>query len=174
MQAPTSQPKHKYIEFLIFIAILGAFSSLVNDMYLPTMPSMMREFHTTPSATQLGLSMVMSGLGIGSAFWGSLSDRYGRKPILLLSLVIFAAGTAVAIFSPSIYFFCRLFQGIGGGGAMVLSYSIPADDYSGRDLAKVMAVVGAMNGIARPLRQRSEALWLILWAGGVYSLCSSL
>ncbi len=70
MQAPTSQPKHKYIEFLIFIAILGAFSSLVNDMYLPTMPSMMREFHTTPSATQLGLSMVMLGLGIGSAFWG--------------------------------------------------------------------------------------------------------
>lgn len=149
--APTN--RRQYTEFLIFIAILGAFSSLVNDMYLPTLPSMMREFHTTPSITQLGLSAVMAGLGIGSAIWGSLSDRYGRKPILLISLAIFAAGTAVSIFSPSIYFFivCRLFQGIGAGGAMVLSYSIPADRYTGRSLAGVMAVVGAINGIAPAL-----------------------
>lgn len=139
-----------YISFLIFIAILGAFSSLVNDMYLPTIPAMMREFHTTPSMTQLGLSMVMTGLGIGSVLWGSLSDRYGRRSMLLYSLALFAIGTAVAIFSPSIQFFiiCRLFQGIGAGGAMVLSYSIPADLYNGRQLARVMALVGAINGIA--------------------------
>ena len=153
MATPSAVSGHKYIELLVFIAILGAFSSLVNDMYLPTMPAMMREFHTTPSVTQLGLSMVMLGLGLGSVIWGSLSDRYGRKPILLISLGLFGVSTAVAIFSPSIYFFiiCRLFQGIGGGGAMVLSYSIPADDYSGRNLAKVMAVVGAMNGVAPAL-----------------------
>lgn len=153
MPNTTTTPRHSYIEFLVFIAILGAFSSLVNDMYLPTIPSMMREFHTTPSITQLGLSMVMLGLGIGSAVWGSLSDRYGRKPMLLISLALFGISTAVAIFSPTIYFFivCRLLQGIGAGGGMVLSYSIPADDYQGRDLAKVMAVVGAMNGVAPAL-----------------------
>ncbi len=66
MATPSAVSGHKYIEFLVFIAILGAFSSLVNDMYLPTMPAMMREFHTTPSVTQLGLSMVMLGLGLGS------------------------------------------------------------------------------------------------------------
>ncbi|MBD5358254.1 MAG: multidrug effflux MFS transporter [Bacteroides sp.] len=146
----TSQGKHSFLLFLIFIAILGAFSSLVNDMYLPTIPKMMREFHTTPSMTQMGLSMVMIGLGIGSVIWGSLSDHYGRKPILLLSLVIFGVGTAVSLFSESILFFiiCRLFQGIGAGGAMVLSYSIPTDLYEGRQLAKVMALVGAINGFA--------------------------
>ncbi len=139
--------------FLIYIAILGAFSSLVNDMYLPAVPAMMREFHTTPSVTQLGLSSVMLGLGIGSALWGSISDRYGRKPILLLSLGIFTAATAISVISPSIYFFiaCRLVQGLGAGGAMVLSYSIPADRYTGRSLAKVMALVGAINGIAPAL-----------------------
>lgn len=153
MQTAVTKKTRHHTEFLIFIAILGAFSSLVNDMYLPTMPSMMREFNTSPSMTQLGLSMVMIGLGIGSAMWGSLSDRYGRKPILLISLTIFAVGTAVSIFSPTIYFFivCRLFQGIGAGGAMVLSYSIPADKYTGRSLAGVMAVVGAINGIAPAL-----------------------
>lgn len=145
-----SQGKHSFILFLIFIAILGAFSSLVNDMYLPTIPTMMREFHTTPSMTQMGLSMAMIGLGIGSVIWGSLSDHYGRKPMLLLSLAIFGVGTAVSLFSESILFFiiCRLFQGIGAGGAMVLSYSIPTDLYEGRQLAKVMALVGAINGFA--------------------------
>ena len=148
---PLAQPSRRsFVYFLIFIAILGAFSSLVNDMYLPTIPAMMREFHTTPSMTQMGLTMVMLGLGIGSVMWGSLSDRYGRKPMLLWSLGAFAVATAVAITSQSIHFFivCRLFQGIGAGGAMVLSYSIPTDLYSGRQLAKVMAIVGAINGIA--------------------------
>ncbi len=150
MATPTAAPRHSYIVFLIYIAILGAFSSLVNDMYLPTIPSMMREFHTTASMTQMGLSMTMIGLGLGSVLWGSMSDRYGRKPMLLYSLAIFGVSTAAALFSQGIHFFiiCRLFQGIGAGGAMVLSYSIPADLYSGRQLAKVMALVGAINGFA--------------------------
>lgn len=140
--------KKDYVFFIIFIAILGSFSSLVNDMYLPTIPAMMHEFHTTPSMTQMGISATMLGLGIGSVLWGSLSDRYGRKRILLISLGVFVIATAVSIFSPSIIFFivCRMFQGIGAGGSMVLSYSIPADRYKGQALAVIMSIVGAMNG----------------------------
>lgn len=136
--------------FVIFIAIIGAFSSLVNDMYLPTIPSMMKEFHTSPSMTQMGISMAMVGMGIGSVLWGSASDRYGRKPVLMVSLIIFVAATAVSLLSRTITFFiiCRLFQGLGAGGAMVLSTSIPADVYMGRQLAKLMAIIGAINGVA--------------------------
>lgn len=142
-------PRH-YGLFVIFIAIIGAFSSLVNDMYLPTIPSMMREFHTTPSMTQMGISMAMAGMGLGALLWGSASDRYGRKPMLLVSLIIFVVSTALSLFSRTITFFivCRLFQGFGAGGAMVLSTSIPADVYMGRQLAKLMAIIGAINGIA--------------------------
>lgn len=145
-------PKH-YGIFVTFIAIIGAFSSLVNDMYLPTIPSMMKEFHTTPSMTQMGISMAMIGMGLGSVLWGSASDRYGRKPILIISLIIFVISTALSLFSSNITFFisCRLFQGVGAGGAMVLSTSIPADVYVGRQLAKLMAIVGAINGIAPAL-----------------------
>lgn len=145
-------PKN-YGLFVVFIAIIGAFSSLVNDMYLPTIPSMMKEFHTTPSMTQMGISMAMLGMGIGSLLWGSASDRYGRKPVLLVSLIIFVVATALSLFSKNITFFicCRLFQGLGAGGAMVLSTSIPADVYMGRQLAKLMALVGAINGIAPAL-----------------------
>lgn len=148
--ASSSESKKSFLIFLIYIAFIGAFSSLVNDLYLPSIPMMRREFHTTPSMTQLGLSAVMLGLGIGSMIWGSLSDRYGRKPILLYSLGLFVVSTTTSIFSPTIWFFivCRLFQGIGAGGAMVLSFSIPTDHYDGRELAKVMALIGAINGIA--------------------------
>ncbi len=150
--AISAAPKN-YAVFVAFIAIIGAFSSLVNDMYLPTIPSMMKEFHTTPSMTQMGISMAMAGMGIGSVLWGSASDRYGRKPMLLISLIIFVASTALSLFSRSITFFiiCRLFQGIGAGGAMVLSTSIPADVYMGRQLAKLMAIIGLVNGVAPAL-----------------------
>ena len=139
-----------FIGFVVFIAALGAFSSLVNDMYLPTMPAMMREFHTSMSMTQLGLTFTMIGMGIGSVLLGTISDRYGRKAVLLASMVIFVVSTAAALFSRNITYFliCRFVQGFGAGGPMVLSTSIPADDYQGRQLAKVMAVVGAINGIA--------------------------
>lgn len=145
-------PKN-YALFVTFIAIIGAFSSLVNDMYLPTIPSMMKEFHTTPSMTQMGISMAMIGMGLGSVLWGSASDRYGRKPVLIVSLIIFVIATALSLFSRNITYFivCRLFQGLGAGGAMVLSTSIPADVYMGRQLAKLMAIVGAINGVAPAL-----------------------
>lgn len=145
-----SQAPKSYVMFVMFIAIIGAFSSLVNDMYLPTIPSMMKEFHTTPSMTQMGISMAMAGMGLGSLLWGSASDRYGRKPVLIVSLIIFVTSTALSLFSRNIVFFivCRLFQGLGAGGAMVLSTSIPADVYMGRQLAKIMAIVGAINGVA--------------------------
>lgn len=149
--SPVLSPAPKnYGLFVTFIAIIGAFSSLVNDMYLPTIPSMMKEFHTTPSMTQMGISMAMLGMGLGSVLWGSASDRYGRKPILIISLIAFVLATAMSLFSKNITFFiiCRLFQGLGAGGAMVLSTSIPADVYMGRQLAKLMAIIGAINGIA--------------------------
>ncbi|MDE6513979.1 MAG: multidrug effflux MFS transporter [Muribaculaceae bacterium] len=151
-QTSAYAPKN-FTLFVIFLAIIGAFSSLVNDMYLPTMPSMMREFRTSASMTQMGISMAMAGMGVGSVLWGSASDRYGRKPVLLISLVVFVAATILAIPSHTIGWFigCRFFQGLGAGGAMVLSTSIPADVYMGRRLAAVMAIMGAINGVAPAL-----------------------
>lgn len=99
-----SKPPVHYGVFVAFIAIIGAFSSLVNDMYLPTMPAMMREFHTTTSMTQMGISMAMAGMGLGSLVWGSTSDRYGRKPILIISLLIFVVATGVSLLSRRLAF----------------------------------------------------------------------
>lgn len=139
-----------YLYFICFLAILGAFPSFINDLYLPTLPQMRVDFHASRSVTQLGLSFVMIGLGFGELFWGPLSDKIGRKPVLYMSLSLFVLASAISVFSPSIWFFigCRLFQGLGGSGAIMLARTIPADKCQGTQLAKIMAMVGAINGIA--------------------------
>lgn len=135
---------------LCYLAALGAFGSFVNDLYLPTLPQMRADFHVSRSVVQLGLSFGMIGLGFGELYWGPLSDKLGRKAVLYLSLALFMAAAAISIFSPGITFFliCRLFQGLGGSGAILLSRTIPTDRFSGRNLARIMALVGAINGIA--------------------------
>lgn len=147
----TGKATHGYfIFFVCYLACLGAFPSFVNDLYLPTLPQMRADFHTTRSITQLGLSFVMAGLGFGELYWGPLSDKIGRKPVLYISLIIFAVTSLISVFSPTITFFiiCRLFQGFGASGAVLLARTIPADECQGLELAKIMALVGAINGIA--------------------------
>lgn len=150
-QSPKQPSVAVHFTFLvIYLAGLSAFGSFVNDMYLPSLPSMMHFFHCSVPVVQLGLTMGMIGLAIGQFIMGPLSDKFGRKPLLIYSLIAFCIASVVSIFSPTIHFFlaCRLFQGLGASGGYFLARSIPADFYSGRMLAKTMAIIGAINGIA--------------------------
>lgn len=142
--------KKYYLFLIIFLGILSAFGPLVTDMYLPTLPSMAEVFNTTPSLVQMGLAASMIGLAAGQIFFGPLSDKFGRRTILLSAMILFAVSTVASIYSPSIEFFnvCRFLQGLGGSGGLVLSRSIATDCYSGRELAKTLAIIGAVNGIA--------------------------
>ena len=142
--------KHYYIFLVAYLVGLSAFGSFVNDMYLPTLPEMTRYFDCSVSVVQLGLTMGMIGLGIGQLIMGPVSDKYGRKPVLITTLSIFIIAAIVSVVSPTIHFFlgCRLVQGIGASGGYFLSRTIPADIYSGRPLAKMMALIGAINGFA--------------------------
>ena len=142
--------KNYYIFLVAYLVGLSAFGSFVNDMYLPTLPEMTRYFQCPVSVIQLGLTMGMLGLGIGQLILGPASDKYGRKPVLMTTMTIFIIGAVVSIFSPDIHFFlgCRFVQGIGASGGYFLARTIPADIFSGRQLAKTMALIGAINGFA--------------------------
>lgn len=142
--------KKYYLFLIIFLGMLSAFGPFVTDMYLPTLPSMAEMFHTTASQVQMGLATSMLGLAIGQIFFGPLSDKYGRRPVLVASMILFAVSTIASIYSPTIEFFnvCRFLQGLGGSGGLVLSRSVATDCCSGRELAKMLAIIGAVNGIA--------------------------
>ena len=145
------QTSKKYYGFLVmFLVVISALGSFVNDMYTPALPAMCRFFGCSVPMGQMGLTMGMIGLAVGQLILGPMSDHYGRKPVLIGAMAMFIAAAIVSVFSPTIEFFviCRLFQGIGASGGYFLARTIPADVYSGRSLARLMAVVGAINGIA--------------------------
>ena len=135
---------------LVLLGILAAFGPFVTDMYLPGLPSMTVYFDTTASMVQLGITTAMLGLGFGQIIVGPLSDKYGRKLPLLLSLWLFIFSTIACICSWSIgaFIFFRFLQGIAGAGGIVISRSVATDKFSGKELAKMLAVIGAINGVA--------------------------
>ena len=135
---------------VIYMAAISAFGSFVNDMFVPAMPEMTDAFHCSIPTMELGLTMGMIGLALGQLVLGPVSDKYGRKPALLWSLVTFIIAGAASVFSTSVEFFlvCRLFQGLGASGGYFLARTIPTDVYGGRQLARTMALIGAINGVA--------------------------
>lgn len=142
--------KDYYWFIVIYLVTLSALGSFVNDMYSPALPGMCHFFGCAVTTGQMGMTMGMIGLAIGQLVLGPVSDRYGRKPVLTASLLLFIVAAIVSVYSPDIHFFnmCRLFQGIGASGGYFLARTIPADIYSGRQLARLMALIGAINGIA--------------------------
>lgn len=147
---PTQTDRRYYLFLVTYLVLLSALGSFVNDMYTPSLPEMARYFHCTASRAQLSLTFGMIGLGIGQLLMGPISDHYGRKPVLITSLIVFIIGAVASIFSPTMtmFLFCRLVQGMGAAGGYFLARTIPADIYHGRDLAKLMALIGAVNGLA--------------------------
>ena len=134
----------------MFLGVLSAFGPFVMDMYLPTLPAMAGYFRTTASNVQLGLTTGMVGLAVGQLLFGPLSDRYGRRRPLLAAMALFLLATLACLFAPNIAVFVafRFVQGVAGAGGVVISRSIAADRYVGHELAAMLALVGAVNGVA--------------------------
>ena len=135
---------------LVLLGLLTAFGPFVTDMYLPALPAMADDFGTSSSMVQLGLTTSMIGLACGQLFFGPLSDKYGRRTPLLTAMWLFLGSTVLCIFAADIeqFVFLRFVQGIAGSGGIVISRSVAADKFSGRELAKMLALIGAINGIA--------------------------
>lgn len=142
--------KNSKLFMLVFLGTLSAFGPFVMDMYLPTLPEMTGYFRTSSSMVQLGLTTSMVGLAVGQLVFGPLSDRYGRRRPLIIAMSLFLLSTIGCIFAANISQFVamRLLQGFAGSGGVVLSRSIASDKYSAAELATMLGLIGAINGIA--------------------------
>lgn len=149
-----SNPKRqKYLGnkgFIIFIAFLSAFIPLSTDIYLPALPVMVEKFHTVPSMINLTLIFFFVFYAVGTMFWGPLSDKYGRKRILLIGMVIYTIGSVLCVFSANIYqlILFRILQSVGCGAATAVSTAIVKDVYDGRKRLTILAVVQSMGMIS--------------------------
>ena len=149
---------------LTLLGMLTAFGPFVTDMYLPSLPSMREYFKTTPSLVQLGLTASMIGLVAGQIFFGSLSDKYGRRSSMLAAMYLFIISTIGCIFAPTIerFVILRLLQGITGAGGIVISRSVATDMFTGKELAKTLAIIG--GGLTEGI-DRKGIFWVLLALG---------
>ena len=141
--------RNSYIFTLAFVGMIAAFGPFVTDFYLPALPALSDYFGAPASMIQLSLTVGMIGLGTGQLIVGPLSDRYGRRMPLLLSLAAFAAATAGCLVTDSIgrFLLYRFVQGLAGAGGVVISRSIATDLYAGRELARFFSVLSSVQGI---------------------------
>ena len=169
------------------LGMLTAFGPFVTDFYLPVLPEMSDFFHTSPALASMSLTSGMIGLAVGQVFIGPLTDKVGRKRILVASMLLFVVASILCIMATDIYLFnlFRLFQGLAGAGGIVISKSMATDMYSGKELADFMAVLGAVNGIAPVVApvvgglMSGVASWqgvfaLLLVVGAVLAVCSAM
>lgn len=132
---------------LLLMAPFDILASLAMDIYLPVVPSMPGILNTTPAVIQLTLSLYMIMLGLGQVVFGPLSDRIGRRPVLLSGAVLFAVASLGAALSwgAPVFVLCRLLQAIGASAALVATFATVRDVYGNRpEQAIIYATFGSI------------------------------
>jgi DHA1 family bicyclomycin/chloramphenicol resistance-like MFS transporter len=130
-------------EFVCLIALLMALNALAIDAMLPALPAIGEDLGVVnENARQWVVTAYLLGFGVAQLAYGPLSDRYGRKPVLLIGIAIYIAFSVVAAFSHSfsILLLARVGMGVGVAVTRVLAVSIVRDLYEGRTMARVMSL----------------------------------
>ncbi len=170
-----STQKHLGVKGLIvLIAFLSAFVPLSTDLYLPALPSMGDFFGVGADLINLTLTSFFVFYALGTLLWGPLSDRFGRKPILLIGLSLYIAASSLCALVGSIegLILCRIIQAIGGSAAGTIATAIVKDVYSGKKRTKVLAIVQSMVTISPAVAPVLGAFLLrvVSWRGVFWSL----
>ncbi|VED26457.1 multidrug effflux MFS transporter [Staphylococcus warneri] len=180
------QSKKQSPIFVIILGALTAIGALSIDMFLPGLPEIKNDFHTTTSNAQLTLSLFMIGLALGNLFAGPISDATGRKKPLWISMFIYTLASLVIVFVTNIEIMIalRFIQGVTGGAASVISRAIASDMYKGKELTKFLSLLMLVNGVAPVIAPAiggvilSLAVWrmvfIILTVFGILMVIGSL
>lgn len=131
---------------IVFLVLLSAFVPLSTDLYLPALPTMTEFFHVHEYQTNLTLILFFIFFSLGTLIWGPLSDKYGRRPILLTGLTGYAIASILCAASLNIYqlIFFRVLQAAGGGAASAVATAIVKDVYHGKKCESILALVQSM------------------------------
>jgi DHA1 family bicyclomycin/chloramphenicol resistance-like MFS transporter len=146
--------------------MLQAFAPVSIDMYLPAMPQMEQVFHTTAAAVQYTMITFLVGFALGQSLYGPITDRFGRKPPLYVSLVLFIFSSAACALAPSIQTmsFFRLLQAIGACGGSVISRAIVRDLFPPAELRRIFSMLILVVGVS-PVIAPLFGSYLLLWFG---------
>ena len=150
----------------IILGAIGALTPLAIDMYLPAMPTIAKELGVDPGAVQITLTTYTAGFAIGQLLHGPLSDSYGRKPILIIGILLFAIGSIVCATTSDIESlkYVRAAQGFAGASAAVVIQALVRDMYEKEDFARTMSFITLVVMVA-PLFAPMLGGYLAVWFG---------
>ncbi|WP_205739030.1 CmlA/FloR family chloramphenicol efflux MFS transporter [Vreelandella alkaliphila] len=168
---------------LVLLAPFNILASLGMDIYLPIVPAMPKTLATTPEVVQLTLTLYMIMLGVGQIIFGPLSDRFGRRPILISGAFVFAVTSLALAMTTSAWLFVllRLVQAAGAAAMLVAVFATVRDVYADTPESAViyslmnamLAFVPALGPIAGALIARYfgwEAIFLALCISALIAL----
>ena len=170
-------------EFVLVIASIMALNPFAMDMMLPALPNIAATFHiTVANRPQAVLSAFLIGFGVGQFIMGPLSDRFGRRPVLIDGMALYCIASVLAVTASSfeMLLLARVLQGIGTSATRVIATSIVRDCYAGRRMASVMSlammvfiavpVIAPSIGQAVMLLTQWRGIFIVLMLYGVLAL----
>ncbi len=137
----------------VILAFLGMVGALAIDTYLPSIPAIGREFNVGPLAVQQTLSIFLFSFAFMMLFYGTLSDSFGRRPVIMVSLFVYTLASLGAAFAPTFGWLLafRALQGLSAGAGSVVGAAIVQDRFSGAQAQKMMSQIMMVFGLAPAL-----------------------
>ncbi len=186
----TQIPTQKYLGsrgLILLLALLSAFVPLSTDLYLPALPTMSKSLEAPIEQINLTLTAFFVCYSVGMLVWGPLSDRYGRKPILLIGLSTYVLASVMCSITENVTILIvfRALQALGGSAAGAVASAIVKDTFSGRQRESVLAIVQSMTMISPAVAPMFGAallsftswrgvFWTLTGIGGFALICALL
>lgn len=135
------------------LTALVAFGALSTDLYLPSLPSILVAFDSNSAEVQLTLSVFLCGFAVSQIVYGPLSDRFGRRPVLISGLAIYLGGSLACAVAPGIWWLvaARFVQAVGACAGVVLGRAVVRDIYGRERAAKALSYLGMAMALAPAL-----------------------
>lgn len=150
----------------LLLGLLVSFAPMTIDLYLPALPVMTADLMTNTESMQLTLSVYMVGFALAQTFFGPISDRFGRKPTILIGTSVYLIASVACALATSVeqLIIFRLFQSIGAAAAPVVARAVVRDMFTREEAAKTYAVVTTVTAIA-PVVAPVLGGVIVVWLG---------
>ena len=135
---------------VVLLTACIAFQAISTDLYLPSLPSIGVSLGASAAAVQMTLSAFLAGMAAGMLFYGPLSDRFGRRPVLIGGIAIYVAATVVCLLSPSVepLIAARFVQGVGACAGPVLGRAVVRDVFGAERAGRVLSYMSMAMAVA--------------------------